>query len=128
MKTGIINDITNLHFFTDRGYELSASKDYTLMWEIMPKGKANVDQNPKGYFIGDVDVTRKGDAGIMVGTLFSGIIDGGKVRHFEGDEAGTIREAFFDPDNIIKVTVNIQQKSFSHRCKVGDVFDCDDMP
>lgn len=54
---GSINDITNLKFYTGRGYEIPMQKSYVLQWEFIPGELASKYlQSPlNGYFIGDID-------------------------------------------------------------------------
>ena len=54
---GSINDITNLKFFTAKGYEIPMQKTYVLTWELIPgKFASNYVKTPiNGYFIGDID-------------------------------------------------------------------------
>ena len=35
-NTGSINDITNLRFYTAKGYEIPMQKSYVLTWELIP--------------------------------------------------------------------------------------------
>ena len=35
-NTGSINDITNLKFYTAKGYEIPMQKSYVLTWELIP--------------------------------------------------------------------------------------------
>jgi hypothetical protein len=38
---GTINDITNLKFYTAKGYEIPVQKSYTLTWEFKPGNLAS---------------------------------------------------------------------------------------
>ena len=53
---GSINDITNLKFYTAKGYEIPMKKQYVLQWEFVPgKLASKYLQAPlNGYFIGDI--------------------------------------------------------------------------
>ena len=53
---GSINDITNLKFYTAKGYEIPMKKQYVLQWEFIPGELASKYlQSPlNGYFIGDI--------------------------------------------------------------------------
>ena len=62
-QTGSINDITNLKFYTARGYEIPMKKQYVLQWEFIPgKLASKYLQAPlNGYFIGDIQFPKPND-------------------------------------------------------------------
>lgn len=79
--TGSINDITNLKFYTGKGYEIPMQKSYVLTWEFIPGDLASkyIKTTLKGYFIGDIDFTDYPELKIGKGTLKTGFIDSGSI-------------------------------------------------
>ena len=61
---GTINDITNLKFYTGRGYEIPMQKTYVLQWEFIPGKLASkyLKAPLNGYFIGDIKFPKQGDS------------------------------------------------------------------
>ena len=51
-----IQDIGNLVFFTEKGYEIPTEKTYTIQWEIIPCSQAtnHFIVNPAGHFMYDI--------------------------------------------------------------------------
>jgi len=86
MQSGTINDITNLCFFTDRGYQLPMQKDFTLTWELVSgqSVKRYVKEASKGYFISDVE----SDLKLKSNTLVAGVNVPGKVFVRMAEQAG----------------------------------------
>lgn len=56
MTKDSINDLSNLIFFTEKGYEIPTYKTYTVEWEIIPHVQVsdNFISNPKGHFMFNV--------------------------------------------------------------------------
>lgn len=61
---GTINDITNLKFYTGRGYEIPMQKTYVLQWEFIPGKLASkyLKAPLNGYFIGDIKFPKSDDS------------------------------------------------------------------
>ena len=61
---GTINDITNLKFYTGRGYEIPMQKTYVLQWEFIPGKLASkyLKAPLNGYFIGDIKFPKQSDS------------------------------------------------------------------
>lgn len=101
-----INDICNLIFFTEKGYEIPVDKTYVIQWEIIPNEQisGNFISNPKGHFIYDLPETSTDEIKIQ-----SIIDEAGKIiicdtsiicnNSFYKDENGNID---FNPNDSIK--------------------------
>ena len=78
---GSINDITNLKFFTAKGYEIPMQKSYVLTWELIPGEFASqyIKSPISGYFIGDIDVNDQDNLKIIHGTFETQFINQGEI-------------------------------------------------
>lgn len=66
-QEGSINDITNLKFYTAKGYEIPMKKQYVLQWEFIPgELTSKYLQAPlNGYFIGDIQFPNPNEEQIL---------------------------------------------------------------
>lgn len=78
-NNGTISDINNLKFYTARGYEIPMQKTYVLTWEFIPGKLASqyIQSIPKGFFIGDIDLTDPDNLKIKATTLETAFITNG---------------------------------------------------
>lgn len=80
---GTINDITNLKFYTAKGYEIPMKKSYVLTWEFIPGriAKQYMKVAPTGYFIADIDLEPTSDRPYKIrkDTLQTAFINPGEV-------------------------------------------------
>ncbi len=148
MQTGTINDITNLKFFSDKGNEIPMYKKYILTWEFIPGKLAQnyMQANLSGYFIGDVDLSNPSNIQIAKNSLMTSILEKGsifvrlsttamtdenKMRVFSYAEIDNIDNSVFydyikkilmDTNNKVKVSININDQSFTHTYAFKQVF------
>lgn len=146
MLNGTINDITNLKFYSDNGYEIPMQKQYILTWEIIPNGlnAKYTKKNPSGYFIGDVDLSDETNIKILKNTLQVGYIDNGSIMVRYADQEATdehgqpilaysdtidyvqlwhyAHKLIFSVDNDIRISINIDGKEYSKTFGVSDIF------
>ena len=148
MQTGTINDITNLKFFSDKGNEIPMHKKYILTWEFIPGKLAQnyMQANLSGYFIGDVDLSNPSNIQIAKNSLMTSILEKGsifvrlstsamtdenKMRVFSYDEIDStdnsvfynyIKKILMDVNNKVKVSININDQSFTHTYTFKQVF------
>lgn len=147
MANGTINDITNLKFYTDKGYEIPLEKQYILTWEIIPVGvnASYVTKNPSGYFIGDVDFSDPTNIKIEHQSLIVGVIEHGEVFARYSDISGYdendrnifqysqpptdgvladyIADIILNPENQVKVSININGTSYTSTFELPIIFD-----
>ena len=148
MQTGTINDITNLKFFSDKGNEIPMHKKYILTWEFIPGKLAQnyMQANLSGYFIGDVDLSNPSNIQIAKNSLMTSILEKGsifvrlsttamtdenKMPVFSYDEIDStdnsvfynyIKKILMDVNNKVKVSININDQSFTHTYAFKQVF------
>jgi len=72
-----IIDITNLKFYTAKGYEIPMQKSYVLTWELIPGNLASKYlQSPiRGFFMGDVSFGENGELKLKENSFVSGFIN-----------------------------------------------------
>ena len=148
---GTINDITNLKFYTGRGYEIPMQKTYVLQWEFIPgKLASKYLKSPlNGYFIGDIEFAPN-NLKILENSLSVQFINHGEfyvrfatedsiddndmpVYSYDKIESSTgllspdeyynyVTRLFLEEDNKIKVSINVKNKSFEHTFNINDIF------
>ena len=149
---GSINDITNLKFFTAKGYEIPMQKSYVLTWELIPgKFASNYIKTPiNGYFIGDIDFDDPTNLKIKHGKFETQFINQGEiyVRFATQDSSDAngmpvysyndvsiennlldascyydyVKTVFLDKDNEIKIAINIKNNSYTYNFNVNSIF------
>ena len=154
---GSINDITNLKFYTTRGYEIPMTKSYVLNWEFIPGKLASqyMHNTLNGYFIGDIKFTPN-NLKIKDTTLEVACINGGDIYvrfatddledennipvfNYNKVESSTgllnpkeyydyLKEILLQSDNRIKVSINIKNKSFKYTFNVNEIFTLNNNP
>lgn len=148
MQTGTINDITNLKFFSDKGNEIPMHKKYILTWEFIPGKLAQnyMQANLSGYFIGDVDLSNPSNIQIAKNSLMTSILEKGSifvrlsttemtdenkmpvfsyadVDNIDNSEFyNYIKKILMDVNNKVKVSININDQSFTHTYAFKQVF------
>ena len=155
---GSINDITNLKFYTTRGYEIPMTKSYVLNWEFIPGKLASqyMHNTLNGYFIGDIEFTDPNNLKIKDEEdcqLKAICINGGDIyvrfatddledennipvfKYPENSEAlnpkeyyDYLKEILLQNDNKIKVSINIKNKSFEYTFNINEIFTLSDNP
>lgn len=149
---GTINDITNLKFYTAKGYEIPVQKSYTLTWEFKPGNLASqyIQQKLSGYFIGDVEFSDN-KISIKPASLLTSFINNGEfyvrfatedttdknnmpVYSYDDIDASTglldaeeyynyIKTLLTEDDNNVVVSINVKNQSFTHTFKFNDIFE-----
>lgn len=146
---GTINDITNLKFYTSKGYEIPMQKSYVLTWELIPGKFASqyIKTQIKGYFIGDIEFSTDPNNKLKIkpNSLEAQFIDQGEVyvrfatQHtedenglpvFSYDETVTAQDyyaylkfLFLDNENTVKVSINVKNTSYTFELDVDEIFD-----
>lgn len=150
---GTINDITNLKFYTAKGYEIPMTKSYVLNWELIPDGLTSkyIQKNLSGYFIGDISFDDPEQLKMDSSSLLTQFIENGEIYIRFADEATNdengikvfsyndasngvlnpeeyynyVKDLLFREDNTnkIKVSINIKDKSFTHTFDINEIFE-----
>ena len=148
---GSINDITNLKFFTAKGYEIPMQKSYVLTWELVPGNFASdyIKSPIYGYFIGDIDFNDPNNLKIKHDKFETQFINQGEIylRFATQDSLDSngmpvysyshvddmnlldasyyydyLNRVFLDRDNQVKIAINIKNTSYTYNFNVNDIF------
>lgn len=151
-NTGSINDITNLRFYTAKGYEIPMQKSYVLTWELIPGNFASqyIKSPISGYFIGDIDFTDPNQLRIKPGSLEVSFVKQGEIyvrfATQRGIDKNNMQVFAYDDidistgllssveyynymssillhtDNKIKISINVKNHSFIHTFDILTIF------
>lgn len=118
-----ITDIDNLKFYTGTGSEIYTERQYVITWELVLSSsiQSRIKTTPAGFLMGDIEISP--DNVVTLSSITAGVTEPGRIIISENQTPeAAFREVFFNAGNSIKVSININNDSFSNTYKVSDVF------
>ena len=118
-----ITDIDNLKFYTGAGSEIYTERQYVITWELVPSSsiQGRIKTVPTGFLMGDIEISS--DNVVTLTSLTAGVTEPGRIIISENQTPeAAFREVFFNTNNSVKVSININNDSFSNTYKISEVF------